>query len=53
MMSYFQTMCREPPPNCLCISMAQVKEADRQLFHAYLRAHQGCRVLEARRVNAF
>ena len=28
----FQAMCREPPPNCLCISMAQVKEADRQLF---------------------
>ena len=28
----FQAMCREPPPNCLCISMAQVKEADKQLF---------------------
>ena len=27
-----QAMCRDPPPNCLCISMAQVKEADRQLF---------------------
>jgi len=28
----FQAMCRDPPPNCLCISMAQVREADKQLF---------------------
>ena len=28
----FQLMLRDPPPNCVCTSMSQVKEADRQLF---------------------
>ena len=35
----FQAMCREPPPNCLCISMAQ--------------AHQGCSIFAAGWVDAF